>query len=317
MPATIPNCFFVGAPKAASTSLASFLRQQPGAFVPERKELRGLAPDIYDESRGMTRAEYLEFFAGAPADTACVADASPLYLYSSDAPGQIAALNAGARIVIVLRDPVQLVRSLHMQNVKDRIEPFFEIELAIGAEPLRTAGVPVPASKSHTTHAYLRYAAIATYAPQLRRYFATFPRSQIHIMIFERLLAAQQEELARLLQFLELPTLGELRLPRENPMGAVRNSFATRFVGDPPASARRFARVVPSAIRGKLSNWIWRSNTRADAPRSLPPDLEAYLRNSFSADIRAVEELLELDLPEWKPSSRNDSSVARGRVNTA
>src|SRR5450432_898419 len=176
MPATIPNCFLVGAPKSASTSLASFLRERPGAFIPAKKELCWLAPDVFVESQRMTRADYLAFFAEAPADAVCIAEASPMYLYSSEAPRQIAALNPDARIVIVLRDPVQLVRSMHMQNVESRIEPFFELESALGAESLRTAGIPVPRRQVHTTHAYLRYTAIGSYAPQLRRYLALFPR---------------------------------------------------------------------------------------------------------------------------------------------
>ena len=179
----------------------------------QKELLWGLPRMSHLESRPMTRVEYLAFFADAPADAVCVAEASPMYLYSSEAPQQIAALNADARIVIVLRDPVQLVRSMHMQNVESRIEPFFDLESALAAESLRSAGVPVPRRQQHTTHAYLRYTAIGTYAPQLQRYFAVFPRRQIHVMIFERLLSAQQEELSRLLEFLRpLPVDGgELR----------------------------------------------------------------------------------------------------------
>jgi hypothetical protein len=251
----------------------------------------------------MTRAEYLAFFADAPADAVCVAEASPMYLYSTEAPRRIAALNADARIVIVLRDPVQLVRSMHMQNVESRIEPFFELEAALGAEALRTAGIPVPRRQQHTTHAFLRYTAVASYAPQLQRYFAVFPRRQIHVMIFERLLAAQQEELSRLLKFLELPAAGEHRLPLENPAVTIRNSFATRLVAQPPAPARRFARLFPRELRGKVAHWIWRSNVQTDARRALPTQLDAYLHNFFAADTRAVEQLLGLDLPEWRSSS--------------
>jgi hypothetical protein len=300
MRVTIPNCFLVGAPKSASTSLASFLRERPGAFVPAKKELYGLAPDVYGEGKPMTRAEYLAFFADAPSNAVCIAEASPMYLYSTEAPRQIAALNADARIVVVLRDPVQLVRSLHMQNVESRIEPFFELEVALGAEALRAKGIPVPRRQQHTTHAFLHYAAIASYAPQLQRYFAIFPRRQIHVMIFERLLAAQQDELSRLLEFLELPAHGELRLPFENPTVTIRNSFATRLVAQPPASARRVARLFPRELRGKVADWVWRSNVQTAASRALPPQLEAYLRNLFAADTRAVEQLLGLELPEWR-----------------
>jgi hypothetical protein len=303
MPATIPNCFLVGAPKSASTSLARFLRERPGGFVPTKKELCWLAPDVYVENKLMTRAEYLAFFAEAPEEAVCVAEASPMYLYSSEAPRQIAALNADARIVIVLRDPVQLVRSMHRQNVESRIEPFFELESALGAESLRTAGIPVPRHQKHTTHAFLRYTAIGSYAPQLQRYFAVFPRQQIHVMIFERLLSAQQEELSRLLAFLGLGVDGELRLPLENPTVAIRNSFATRLVAQPPASARRFARLLPRSLRGKVAHWVWRSHVQTDISQALPTRLEAYLRNFFAADTRAVENLLGLELPEWRSSA--------------
>jgi len=149
----------------------------------------------------------------------------------------------------------------------------------------------------------LRYTAIASYAPQLQRYFAVFPRRQIHVMIFERLLAAQQEKLSRLLEFLDLPADGELQLPFENPTVTIRNSFATRLIAQPPPSARRFARLLPRELRGKVADWVWRSNVQTEASRALPTRLEAYLRDFFAADTRAVEELLGLDLREWRSSA--------------
>jgi hypothetical protein len=301
MPPTLPTCFFVGAPKAASTSLASFLREHPAAFVPELKELRGLAPDVYPESIDLSKEGYLAHFAGAPASARCIAEASPLYLYSSQAPQRIVDLNPEARIVIVLRDPVQLVRSLHMQNVKDRVEPFFELELALGAEPLRAAGIAVPRNHPHTTHAFLHYCKIASYAPQLRRYFAVFPRQQVHVVIFERLLKFPQRELSRLLEFLGLAVPeGDLRLPRDNTAVSVRHSSTARLIANPPAPARSIARLLPAPARAKLVNWLWSSNILAEASRSLPVDLELYLRKRFVEDVGVVEELLGLELSEWK-----------------
>src|SRR6267142_5190973 len=107
-----PNFFIVGAPKAGTTSLYHYLRQAPGVFLPICKEphyfsLSEPTPGSCLLFRPITRkSKYLALFRGSEHHKAR-GDASPSYLVTESAAIRIRAEVADAKIIIMLRDPIQ------------------------------------------------------------------------------------------------------------------------------------------------------------------------------------------------------------------
>ena len=107
-----PDFFIAGALKCGTTSLWNYLRAHPAVFMPANKEPNYFCSDLPADLRVGTLAEYEALFSTAPPH-ALTGEASVFYLYSKVAIGQIMAHNANAKIIVMLRDPIEAARSMH------------------------------------------------------------------------------------------------------------------------------------------------------------------------------------------------------------
>src|SRR5947209_2779219 len=109
----VPDFFIVGQPKSGSTALYEMLKRHPQIHVPDRKEPRYFATELYERDAPRpggtpkTLQEYLPWFAGAAAGQR-VGDASPWYMWSRTAASLIAEVQPSARIIAIVRDPASL-----------------------------------------------------------------------------------------------------------------------------------------------------------------------------------------------------------------
>ena len=103
-----PSFFLVGAPKCGTTSLCHYLRQHPEIFIPEpNKELNFFASDLELPRHFATENEYLGAFA-CTVKPRC-GEGSTWYLYSSTAAREIRDFNRHAKIIISVRNPIDMV----------------------------------------------------------------------------------------------------------------------------------------------------------------------------------------------------------------
>ncbi len=124
----VPNLFVVGAPRCGTTAMFRLLAQHPDIAVCDPKEPYYFCTDFHEESDRhagratrfpvRTEAQYLALFDDR--SRTVVAEATPAYLYSTVAASRIHAFNPGARILVMVRDPVELLHSLHAKMVSVR-----------------------------------------------------------------------------------------------------------------------------------------------------------------------------------------------------
>ena len=122
----MPDFFIVGAPKCGTTSMYNWIAAHPKTFMPV-KEPGFFSQDI----RSIPNKEissYLALFSCERPPGTLVGEATPKYLYSKRGLRQIVELNPNARMIVMLRNPVDLVISLHGQMLREgmEIEPDFE-----------------------------------------------------------------------------------------------------------------------------------------------------------------------------------------------
>ena len=122
-----PNFFILGAPKCGTTALSAYLREHPRVFVSQPKEPHYFCDDFdyYYAPGQRSEAHYLGLFADADERHLAVGEASVWYLYSATAARNIIAFAPDARIIVMVRNPVELVPSLHSQlrYMLDEAEP--------------------------------------------------------------------------------------------------------------------------------------------------------------------------------------------------
>jgi Sulfotransferase family len=109
MHGVLPNFFVVGAAKSGTTSIYRYLRQHPDVYMPIVKELHWFSRLEPNPRQGFhpitSEEEYLSLFEGWRGERA-IGEASPSYLWDPKAPERIQRSVPSAKILILLREPV-------------------------------------------------------------------------------------------------------------------------------------------------------------------------------------------------------------------
>ena len=185
----LPNFFIVGAQKAGTTSLHHYLGKHPDVFMSKVKEPHFFAhmarkgeplPSglLFSANLVYTWEDYARLFEASDGATA-IGESSTGYLTSHQAPIAIRKHIPHAKIIALLRHPVDRAYSNFLMNRVHGTEPLRSFEAAVAAEqPRRAAGWP--AGK----HDYL---SLGLYGEALARYYAVFPADQIRVFAYEEL----------------------------------------------------------------------------------------------------------------------------------
>jgi hypothetical protein len=306
--ARVPDFFIVGHHKSGTTALYEMLRRHPQIYMSDIKEPQFFATDTrprFPSPRGHslpeTLEQYLSLFSGAGAQQRA-GEASPSYLWSHAAAGQIAELQPAARIIAILREPVSFLYSLHLQLLRSHVESEKDLRKALSLEAARREGREIP-PRSHRPQ-LLQYADHVRYADQLRRYHAVFPREQVLVLIYDDFRRDNAATLREVLQFLDVDDAHPLeQLSVKQTTRAIRSQqlddmlHAVTLGGSPLARAGRttIKALTPRRLRWRAFGAVKRRAVFADAPA---PDQAVMLelRRRFKAEVVDLSEYLNRDL---------------------
>lgn len=118
--------------------MCNYLNQHPDIFIPEIKELNYFGSDLTGIKHAKTREKYLKFYEGN--NERLCGDGSVWYLFSKTAAQEIHVFNLDAKIIIMLRNPIDYKYSLHSQALYVAFEDIKNFKLALEAEGDRKAG---------------------------------------------------------------------------------------------------------------------------------------------------------------------------------
>jgi len=291
-----PDFFLVGAPKCGTTAIYEYLRQHPDIFMPWQKERPYFSKDFYTPWNIPDLDAYLELFAGRRSEKK-IGDAVASYLYSKRAAAEMGQVCPEARIIIMLRNPVEMIYSLHSQLVYNGDEPLTEFELALNAEEERKQGLQIPEGSYPVQSLF--YREVGKYCEQIERYIAQFGRNNIHIIIHDDLRKDPLKVYQGLLSFLEVDRSFEPRLTVVNANKTVRSPGLRRFLRKPPKPLMWLSRPIPRRWRWAIESGIRRLNSRYQPRRAMDPELRRRLQTEFAAEVQQLSNLLNRDLSHW------------------
>ena len=117
-----PNLFIVGKPRSGTSALYYLLSQHPQIYMSPVKEplhfCRDMIAQVHLYSKGRCYLphreleNYLSLYRSAKDETV-VGEACPLHAYSKVAAKEIYEFNSAAKIIMVFREPVSFLHSLH------------------------------------------------------------------------------------------------------------------------------------------------------------------------------------------------------------
>lgn len=280
------NLFIVGAAKSGTTSLVDFLEKVEGVFIPKVKE-----PFYFvNESIGLTSFNEYQYLYRKSDSESFLVDASTGYLYSENACQRIYNYNKDSKIVIVLRNPVDMVHSLWSYMIANGVEDRNLIE-ALNAEctPCGFQGEGWWAN-------YL-YRDRASYAGQVKKYLNRF--RHVKIIVFEDLIENQERVLSELLDFLGLEYSCNLSLPRSNEGGAV-NSNLIKKIRDRKYPLLK--RMISPEIRVALRTFVRDLNTSKARKNYISENERLIISRYFKNDVLELGSL-GVDTSYWSDFS--------------
>ena len=286
----LPTFFVLGAARCGTTSLHYWLSQHPDIAMSAIKEPNhflfrpgpdGPQPCIADDRRLLAksvpdRAAYERLF---PAAARQAGDASPLYLYTRETPELIAAAVPEARLVAVVREPVDRAWS-HFVYVNDELgdaapAAFAQAvrrELPLGYEPYRTG-----------TH----FVRLSRYAEQLERHLAVFPRDRLLVLSYDVLVRDPATALRRVCELLGVdPDFTFDTSVRYNPSSGASSTFG-RIDRLLRPTFPYLKRALPSGVAGRLAarRAQLRAGHRSDAAPQPTEDVRELLTEHFRPDV--------------------------------
>lgn len=182
----MPDFVIIGAAKAGTTSLFRYLSSHPQVSPPGRKELHYFDSD----AEPVGRLQYRAWFPFIDLRHRTLTfESTPGLLWLPQSPGRVRDAVPKAKLVALLREPVELAFSQYRMEV-ERGHEDLSFEDAIAREEERLASLPEPREPRgvrHMASRYYSYKARGRYVEQLARWFAVFPREQFLVLRSEDL----------------------------------------------------------------------------------------------------------------------------------
>ncbi len=289
---TLPNFLIIGAMKSGTTALYYYLEQHPQVYMSPVKE-----PDFFCfegkkevNSTAITNIEaYRRLFNNASSELA-LGEASHCYLYSPEAVQRIKFYVPEAKLIAILRNPVDRAYSHFLHMVRTGTEPLTDFALA-----LREDG-----RESRRDRVYQDYIGRGLYYEQVKRYLDEFPREQIKVYLYEDLKTAPVATLQDAFGFLGVDDsfIPDVSLKR-NVSGYPKSKVLDKLLRPGPV-AHVLKLYLPTELRWRLSKVHDNLKTRnLVKPSPIQPEIRQQLIDKYRVDILELQELIRRDLSNW------------------
>ncbi len=295
-----PNFFIIGAPKCGTTALSFYLSQHPHVFFSEMKEPYFFASDFPRHRAIATEDDYLKLFASATDQHLAIGEGSAGYLYSAAAVPGILKFNARAKMIVMLRNPVDLVYSMHAQALYDAYEDEVDFRTAWNLQSERKQGRRVPRLCRNVN--ILFYRELASMGGQMERLLKLVPREQVHVILHDDFVKDPAACYRDVCQFLGVPSDGRSHFPRVNESKQHRIRALSWLTARPPRVLVQAAELLKRSLGLKrlgILDLVQKVFVTKYQRLPLPDDFRAELIDAFREDVTRLSLLLNRDLTSW------------------
>jgi hypothetical protein len=288
-----PNFFIIGAPKCGTTSMAAWLGEHPQIFMSDPKEPRFFDTDMNIPFGVNTLDKYLYFFQNAGDQHLAVGEASATYLLSHIAVKNILEFNPAAKFIVMLRNPVDMARSVHGQwvwgNYNQVLDDFEEDWYARHTDESLLA---------QATDWLGSYENTCKLGEQIQRLLQTVDAKSVLFIVMDDLINDPLQEYQRVLEFLDVPYDGKNQFSTHNTAKRVRNIWLHNL-------SNRLS--IGSMVRWPRIRWFfwllrrtyYYFNTIPHKTQPLRPDFKQELIEVFREDVKLLSSLLRRDFSHW------------------
>ncbi|GAA3973990.1 sulfotransferase family protein [Allohahella marinimesophila] len=209
----LPEFLIIGEMKSGTSSLFYYLQRHPMIASPLRKEIHFFNIG-HRKGLGWYRAHFP--LRKNLTEHQITGEGCPEYLFAPGAAERIQRTIPNARLIVLLRDPVQRAISHYHHEIKMGREylPLFD---ALTAEEERINDSDMASPEGLETYLHASYKLRGRYADHLSRLFTIFDRKQVLILGNNELLRDPEAVTNKVYEFLGLERMtGDIDFPKKN-----------------------------------------------------------------------------------------------------
>jgi len=292
-----PNFIVIGAMKAATTSLYTYLKQHPKIFMTKVKE-----PMFFNNfqqennykilgsknKKPNTLEEYLTMFKDVKNEKA-IGEASPAYIYNPKAPQLIKEHLPNVKIIAILRQPTDRAYSnyLHAKRADRENSDTFQEAIEVEKKKIKDNWSPL-----------YHYIEKGYYSVQLKRYYQFFPKENIRVYLFEDVVKNTKETLKDIFKFLEVDENVEIDTSKKANVSGTPSGLMGWIL-----KKMRYYNLMPKfAISDYLPKFVVKLIFKSvyKPTEKLNEDSRREITEKYYKDeIRILEKLVDRDLSSW------------------
>lgn len=280
--------FIVGAPKSGTTSLYHYLKEHPEICMSKEKELDYFSHNCVDEMKNYYKSnpitnydDYLSQFESVSGEKV-FGEGSVSYLFYPNVANEIREYNSEAKIIIMLRNPIDRAYSHYLMDYK----------LGLVSDSLEEV-INQKEGKWSKVH-YQQFIELGLYYQQVKRYIDVFGCENVHVIEYESFKNNTAGEVRKVFDFVNVD---DTHLPNV----VVHNRFMMpkRLWVKKLYSLVWFRKILSRIFPEKGIRIIKAIFFEKGKPK-LSLELRKKLLKIYEEDIAALEVLLKLDLSQWK-----------------
>ncbi len=286
------NLFILGAPKCGTTALSNYLAQHPSVCMSKPKETNFFCTDFpliqnHPSLRFRDVDDYhARCFPNLQEHHSVICDATVWNLYSQDAVKNILNYNPDAKFVVMIRNPITMIFSLHSMYVglgfeKDRdfLRAFQRHQLEIHSS-----------AKNKLDRSLISYRDVGLFGEQLKRLYDRVPGDKVRLILYDDFSHNTKNTYEELLNFLNLPVYNQVDFSPVNAQRKIKNPLFSRVMRS------EFVRVT--AVQFKKTFNIKSFGIGIIKP-PISQSINKYLSGYYQKDINILSSILSRDLCHW------------------
>jgi hypothetical protein len=245
----------------------------------------------------------MELFADAGPEHLAIGEGSVFYLYSSSALAAIREFNPSARLIVMIRNPVDFVQSLHSEFLVNRNESEQSFEAAWNLQDKRREGRSIPRNLKLPVD-FLMYRDMGMISEALSNVMSLFPQPQVKILLLEDLARDPGDVYRQVLDYLEIPDDGRTEFARINANKQARVPALMLATRHAPKSLSGLLNKNKRTrdLKNQLIQWLDGFNLKPTERTDLRTEFRADLTAIYSQEVARLSDLLDRDLSSWLSS---------------
>ncbi|MEX0427193.1 sulfotransferase [Nocardioides sp. DS6] len=317
-----PDFLIIGAPKAGTTALHSALAQHPQVFMSQPKEPKYFlcddAPPPHWRGPGDQHSQqewvwhgddYARLFADAPEDRVR-GESTPFYLWSRGAHRRIADALPEARLIAVVRDPIDRAYSNWMHLWCDGLEPVSDFLTAFSLQDQRVRDGWAP---------FWRYRELGMYGEQLAHLHQHVDPERVLLLRYKELVDDPSGAVDTACRFLGIETGLVTSIPRDNSRSYVEPGWRPRTLGPVVRAGAWLGQFAPPEAWRRAAPALLRHLAGPDEAHRplLTPQQREQLAPCFADDIKLLSAVSGRDFGDWLSTTSRGSFAQRSTQRTS